>query len=393
MRRCLIWVRVASLIVPLVVACAPASPAPEKPAAAKPAETKQEVAKPAESKPPAAKPAESKPEKSEAAKPAEKPATKPALAVVKVGALPLHAVAGVFIGQEKGYFAEQGIQMEFQDMATTTDQYAPLATGEIAVASIAIGAGLVNAVARGIPLKIAIGGHTVFAGKPTATSVVIRKALLDSGQIKSPADFKGRTIALESRGIGPEIWFVRLLQQGGLKYPDDVNVTTIPMPDMIAAYANGAIDLSSLSEPFVARGIDQGALARYKEPFELYPTHQITGIVFSANFANNQTDLAKRFTVGYLKGVRDYLDAFSKGKDKEAIIQALMRYTTVKERALYDKIVPVTLAPNGEIRPEDIDFQQTWFLQSGVIKETIPASRLIDTQFVKYAVEKLGEYK
>jgi hypothetical protein len=48
---------------------------------------------------------------------------------------------------------------------------------------------------------------------------------------------------------------------------------------------------------------------------------------------------------------------------------------------------------NGEVRGDDVEYQEDWYLKSGVIKEKIPATKIVDGQFAKYAVEQLGDYK
>ena len=63
--------------------------------------------------------------------------------------------------------------------------------------------------------------------------------------------------------------------------------------------------------------------------------------------------------VAYLRGTRDLVDAFDKGKDKEAIVDILTRGTNVKDAATWDQIrefracTRLPLLVKGVLHPDD----------------------------------------
>src|SRR5205823_1030087 len=123
----------------------------------------------------------------------------------------------------------------------------------------------------------------------------------------------------------------------------DVDMVEMPHPDMMAGLANGAVDVAMLSEPFVAQAVENGLVVRGKGFDEIDPYQVAAVIIYGPDFA--QTEAAKRFMVGYLRGARDYADAFVKNRGRAEMVQFLARTTAIKEVALYDKMVPVWINP------------------------------------------------
>ena len=67
-----------------------------------------------------------------------------------------HVVTDValYIAQERGYFKEQDLNIQFQDISNGSDAVPFVSTGKLDVAVGSPGAGLFNAMARGINVKL-----------------------------------------------------------------------------------------------------------------------------------------------------------------------------------------------------------------------------------------------
>ena len=113
---------------------------------------------------------------------------------VKLGMIGSMADAPIYLAVEKGYFRDVGIEVELEPMGSLAKQIAPLSSGDIDVGFGAISAGLYNAVNRDIPLKVVADKGRNAPGY-AYNSIMVRKDLVDSGQVKTLADLKGRTIA------------------------------------------------------------------------------------------------------------------------------------------------------------------------------------------------------
>src|SRR5215211_6927365 len=88
------------------------------------------------------------------ASPAAPAATQPAPVVqIKLGTLSTVADGPQYLAAERGYFREEGLDVSFENFGSTADMTAPLAS-ELDLGSGSATAGLVNAVARGIGIKL-----------------------------------------------------------------------------------------------------------------------------------------------------------------------------------------------------------------------------------------------
>jgi NitT/TauT family transport system substrate-binding protein len=164
---------------------------------------------------------------------------------------------------------------------------------------------------------------------------------------------------------------------------------------MVMALANGSIDGAAPSEPFATEAVERGVAVVLERMDTLLPNHQVGVVFYAPQFIQENPDAGRRLMVAYLRGVRDYLDAFARrdASKREAVIAALIKYSTVKDRALYDQMVVPGLNPNGLLNLESIERQQAWYLARGLQSAPADVNALVDYSFVRYAVEQLGEYK
>jgi NitT/TauT family transport system substrate-binding protein len=99
--------------------------------------------------------------------------------------------------------------------------------------------------------------------------------------------------------------------------------------------------------------------------------------------------------LAYLKGARDYNDVFTKGSTakKAEIVQILVKNTSVKDSALYDKMVMPGIDPNGRARKASLSTDQDWFLAAGSQKTKADLDKAVDNQYADWAAQRLGTYK
>src|SRR5438093_13556140 len=73
---------------------------------------------------------------------------------LRVGLVASVSDAGFFVPMERGYFAEQGLAIEFVPFRSAADMLAPLGAGRLDIGGGAVSAGRFNATARGVELPI-----------------------------------------------------------------------------------------------------------------------------------------------------------------------------------------------------------------------------------------------
>src|SRR5262249_28757952 len=150
-------------------------------------------------------------------------------------------------------------------------------------------------------------GHRRATHPGRSQLVVARKELVESGQLESYADLKGKVFARPAALGIATIAVEKALHLGGLE-PSDINYLAIQQAEALAALANRRADLSYMSEPFGTHSIDQGVAVRWREMADLVPNHVAAIWVFGTRLTEEQPELGRRFMVAFMRGMRDYED-------------------------------------------------------------------------------------
>jgi NitT/TauT family transport system substrate-binding protein len=378
------WALPGALALALLAAaaCAPAAPA-SKPAPAAPAApaATSGATGPSAAAPPAAP-----------AAPAA-PTAPPAPMNVRLGSVGSVTDAGFFIALDRGYFREQGLEVELIPFDSAARMVAPLSAGQIEAGGGSHSAGLFNAVTRGIDLRLVADKGSALPGYGFQ-AYLWRRDLADSGQLRTPADLRGMRIGISARGTSGEPGINVLLQPYGLTI-DDVEVVELAFPEHGAAFAGRTLDASINLEPFITRILDQGLGTLYQRLDEVIPGEQIAEVIYSGQFAKDQSDAARRFMVAYLRAVRDYNDAFTRGDaaKRQQAIATLVQHTTVKEAALYDRMAMPGLHPEGRVNLDRVAAHQDYWVATGAQQARANLSEVIDQRFADAAVQTLGPYR
>ncbi len=327
--------------------------------------------------------------------PANGPAWAPAVAplpqetVVKVGMKQVVSDAGILIGMAKGYYRDLGIKIEPVQFNTGQEMINSLAAGQLDVGATVTASGLFNAMSRDIPVKIVADKGINVAGKGYYR-LVIRTDLVDT--LKDFADLRGRKIAIVGTASLDEIALDRVLNKGGMT-TKDVDLQVIrSFPDMLVSLGNKSIDAAMLIEPFVTVGIAKGLIDPWKDPATYDPDAQTALLVFGTSMTT-RPEVANRFMTAYVKSHRDYNDAFFKNKGKKEIIDILCKYSVVKDPAMYEKMLPVGLNPDGYLRIKGVEMDLAWYKQRNLLKADITVQDAVDNKYVDFAVKVLGKYQ
>jgi NitT/TauT family transport system substrate-binding protein len=306
---------------------------------------------------------------------------------VRVGAYASIASAALYIGVDKGYFKEQGLDVSLVEINSGPTLMTQLANGDIDVSGGSPGAGIYNAVRQGIPFKIvadqgsSLPGHGYFA-------FVVRKDLAD--KIKTPADLRGRTLAVTGykNGASSEVTVSKLLASGGVK-ESEVNQINMNFGDIVVALGTGKIDAAVLIEPLVTQVVDKGIATVWKRVDDVYPNQQYGALMYGPGIIK-RPDVANRFMVAFLKGARFYNDALDGKASREELVSILSRNTSVKNPALYKTMVFPGIDPNGRLHTAGMAEDVKWWVANGRMKESVDLANIVDASYARNAVKQLG---
>lgn len=311
---------------------------------------------------------------------------------VKVGLLMINADAGIFLATERGFFKEQGITVESIYFSSSGGpQMAALTTGELDAGSGSISPGIYNAVAGGVALKVVAAKTRV--GPKGSGKFIARSSLLEPGKSLSIKDVKGRIVAINSAGGLSRIYLDGFLKKGGLKEADVV-MRVMPFGDMPGALSRGAIDVAFMVQPFGTQVEESGVGVPLADLAELFPGHMTNNLFYSDVFIRNRPRVAEKFMIGLLKGQRLFYDVAIKKKGSlEEIVDVVAKHLRIKDKKLLRIGLSVQeLAPNGEVNIKEIQEDQEWYFQRGLIKTKVDVNKMVELKFLQSAVNVLGPY-
>lgn len=295
--------------------------------------------------------------------------------------------AAFYIATERGYFAEMGLDPEFVTFESSAYMLPAVASGDVDVAGGVMTASFLNAVERGLPIRIiADKGRNV----PGASYFDLVRSTRVMNEIQSLEDMRGRRFAITSEGSVDHIFAELSLRAAGLTEDEVEWVIIRDFGQINPALANGSVDVAMHIEPLITAGEAEGILDRWIDATEFAPDFQVAVALASPAFINDREEAARRFMVAYLKGLRDYYAAFIDGVDTDEIIDIMTRYTPMKDADLWRRVNVVGLNPDGYVIAESVEFQIVWFKEQGLYEGDLTAADLIDHSLVDFAIDYLG---
>ncbi|MDP9344469.1 MAG: ABC transporter substrate-binding protein [Actinomycetota bacterium] len=165
---------------------------------------------------------------------------------VKVGVLPISNVAPLYLGMKKGFFKQEGLEIEPAPAQSGNEIVTAMVSGDLQFAFL----GYVpasSARAQGLPIKlIANADNGAEKAKDEWTLIMVQK----DSPIRSVGDLAGKTIAVNAlKGVGEVVIKAALDKQG--VDPNSIKLLEVPFPEMPAALKAKRVDAIWAPEPFL----------------------------------------------------------------------------------------------------------------------------------------------
>lgn len=290
----------AALAAAVVLACAPA---PVAAPASQPAG------------PPAAAPA-GKPAEKAAGQPGEKPvAVAKELRTLRVGLLPIANFVGLYVAEEKGFLAEQGLAVEKRMMAGGGEILPALIGGSLDLGATNVFSHIL-AKDGGFDLK-AVAGITQQVRDAPETAVLVKQ----DAPIRTARDLEGKTLAINLLNNIDHVMLQEWLELKGAN-PKAVTFVEVPYPQHGPALQQDRVHAVAPPEPFKTILKAQGARVLAYHYVEVSPRVLQGYIVASSDWLQKNTDVVRRFAAAVQKGETYYK---ANQKEARAIIAKVLR--------------------------------------------------------------------
>ncbi len=225
--------------------------------------------------------------------------------------------APLWMAKERGFFLKHGLDVETIYIPSGTMGMQALLGGETKVLA-ADGSSVVNARLRGAPVKIIVGMVNFYPNPFFSTP-----------EIKSPADLRGKKIAVTRIGSSSYTATVMLFKKLGLEESKDYTILQLgSTQNRLVALQKGMIQGTTLSAPesVIAKNAGMKVLISGPEIAKLGVTiqHQSANVMESSLHGDFRGTL-KSYTMAYLEGVRELY------RSKEETMEVLKKYTRVTD--------------------------------------------------------------
>lgn len=287
-----------------------------------------------------------------------------------MGFIPNVQYAPFYVAQEKGYFTEAGLEVEF-DYRTEVDGMALVGAGELSF-SIASGEQVLLARAQGLPVVYVF---TWWHAYPVAVSAK------EAVGLSTPQDLAGKKIGLPGLYGASYIGLRALLQAGGLK-EEDVILDSIGF-NQVEAFMAGqedAVVIYANNEPvqFAAQGIAVDTL-RVAD----YVALASNGLVTNENTIKNNPDLIKRLNLAISRGISDTLanpdEAFEISKK---YVEGLDQNAVIQRQVLEATLEFWQAEQLGYSQPEAWENMQMVLLDMGLLTEPLDIALVYTNAFI-----------
>ena len=215
---------------------------------------------------------------------------------LRLAMLPILDALPIYVAQEKGYFEQAGLKVDFIPANSALERDQIMAAGQAD--------GLINDLVSVVlydrdQAKLQVVRFAQVASKDHPMFRII--ASPHSG-IKSPADLAGVEIGI-SQGSVIEYVTDRLLQAEGLS-ADQINTVAVPkIPDRLTLLENDGLKAATLPEPFSTQAINAGGTVIVDD--STHPEYGNSVISFTTSVIDAHPEAIKAFLAAVDKAVAD----------------------------------------------------------------------------------------
>lgn len=215
---------------------------------------------------------------------------------LKMALIPVLDVIPVFIAEQNGYFAEQGIQVEQVPVKSAQERDVLIQTGQ------ADGM-LADLIATGLLNKEAVRVKAVYTARlPYPNAPAFRILAGPQTDIRTPADLKGVPIGISQNTI-IEYLTRRMLEGEGLQAGEIAVQEVSAIPVRYEQLLNGNLQAATLPDPLAQGAIAAGA--RLIVDDTKYANLSLSVLSFRVETLKEKPNTVKKFLVAWEKAVKE----------------------------------------------------------------------------------------
>jgi NitT/TauT family transport system substrate-binding protein len=305
---------------------------------------------------------------------------------LRIGVLRLASSGPVFVAEDKGYFAAEGLEVELKFFDAAQPVAVATVSGDIDVGVTGLTAGFFNLAGKAA-LRIVAAQSREEPGYHLNAYLVSKRAW-DAG-LKSLADLPGHSVAITQ--VGSTFHYSLGLIADKLRFPL-ASLKLVPLqslPNMASALKGGQVDAAVMPATAAQPLIDAGDVKVLgwvgdETPWQL-------GAIFTLQSTIDTRRAAVAAAIrAYRKGARDFYEAFLKkgadgkpapGPEAPALLATVSKYTGLAPERIGAGIPYVD--PDARLLVRDVYNQVAWYQSQGLVDKDVDAKTILDLTFVE----------
>lgn len=315
----------------------------------------------------------------------KKAADPKAKTAVSLGMLRLTSSAPLFIALDKGYFAEENLEIDQQWFDAAHPIAVATASSKVDVGATGITASLFNMAASGQQLAIVADKGREQKGF-SSSALLVTSDNYNNG-ITKLEDIKGKRIGITQKGSTFHYMLGRMLETKGLTLEDVEIVPLGKLSAVMATLESKQIDGAILNEPNITKVQTAGYGKLVTQVGDVIP-YQTSALFFSPKFLKNE-DAAVRFLRAYKKACNYYYDAAIDNKDPkklDEVVGIIAKYVKAPEADI--KLGLPYIDRDGKLLDSDIQTQIDWYTSHGMIEGKLDPQAVTNTSLLSKAMQK-----
>jgi NitT/TauT family transport system substrate-binding protein len=305
---------------------------------------------------------------------------------LRIGVLRLASSGPVFVSQDKGYFAAEGLDVELRFFDAAQPVAVATVSGDIDVGVTGLTAGFFNLAGKGA-LRIVAAQSREEPGYHLNAYVASRQAY-EAG-LTSLADLPGHSIAITQ--VGSTFHYNVGLIAEKLNFPL-TSLKLVPlqsMGNMASALKGGQVDAATMPATAAAALLAAGDVKLLGWVGDETPW-QLGAIFATQHSITERRDAIAAAVRAYQRGARDFYDAFLKkgpdGKPVEgpgapALLAIVSKYTGLVPDQIRLGIPYVD--PDARLLVRDVYHQVAWYQSQGLVDQDVDPKTVVDLSFVE----------
>jgi len=306
---------------------------------------------------------------------------------VAVAALAFVSSAPIFIAKERGYFADQGLDVELKFFEAAQPVALAVVSGDADFGITGLTGGFYNLAAKGA-LKIIASQSREEPGFDFVAYVVSDKAW-DAG-FRSVGQFPGHVVAITQVGSTFHYNLGKLAEKRGFKLEALSLKPLQSIPNVVAALKGNQVD-AALLPTNIALGLERQSAGHIIGYVWQETPWQLGALFTSTKLDTGKRDLVQRFVRAYQRATADYADAFQErdaqgkrvfGAKADALVPIIQKY--VQPAPTPEQVLASVsfIDPEGRLKVQDIYDQVAWYKKMGMVDASADVKSMLDLSYI-----------